>query len=163
MNSTTIKLEGVPFLPLTQGGAKQAVVEEMLLRLAGEHNRDIVAIGCLFASRAFQKAKNVNGLLWLDRRIWNMNDFLRDSPFYQRILAESESIGEAKGLATGILQGMRQAILEIVQKRFASLVNLAERLVATINDLTQLRHLLMTLVMAQDVEQARQVLLEFAQ
>jgi predicted transposase YdaD len=110
----------------------------------------------------YDKAKNGDGLIWLDRRIWNMNDFLRDSPFYQRILAE----GEARGLAAGLAQGvaaLRQAILEIVQKRLASLVNLAERLVATINDLTQLRYLLMTLVMAQDVEQAHQVLLEFAQ
>jgi hypothetical protein len=58
---------------------------------------------------------------------------------------------------------MRQAILEIVQQRFASLTDLAETLVASINDLTQLQSLLTKLILAQDVEQARQDLLDCAQ
>jgi hypothetical protein len=58
---------------------------------------------------------------------------------------------------------MRQAILEIVQQRFVSLTDLAETLVASVNDLAQLQRLLSRLILAQDVEQARQDLLGFAQ
>jgi len=58
---------------------------------------------------------------------------------------------------------LRQAILEIGQLRFASLTDLAETLVATINDLTQLQRLLTKLVLAQYPEQARQDLLDFVE
>ncbi len=87
-----------------------------------------------------------------------MNDILRESPFYQQILAEGEAKGKAKGVAA-----MRQAILELVQQRFASLTDLTATLVPTINDLTQLQRLLTKLILAQDVEQARQDLLDCAE
>ncbi|HWS84527.1 MAG TPA: hypothetical protein VN207_09745 [Ktedonobacteraceae bacterium] len=151
-------LELLPFLPLTQGGAERAVVEDMLGRLAGEQHREIAAIAYLFASRVFQKLKREDDLRWLERRFQNMNDILRESPLYQQILAEGEAKGEAKGVVA-----MRQAILEIIQQRFASLTDLTATLVTTINDLTQLQSLLTKLILAQGVEQARQDLLDFAQ
>jgi hypothetical protein len=58
---------------------------------------------------------------------------------------------------------LKQVILEIVQQRFASLTDLTETLVATISDLTQLQSLLTKLILAQDVEQACQDLLDCAQ
>jgi predicted transposase YdaD len=128
----------------------------------GEQHREIAAIAYLFASRVFQRLKRDDDLEWLGRKFRNMNDILRESPLYQQILAEGEARGEAKGEAKGIA-AMRQAILEIVQQRFASLTDLAETLVAAINDLTQLQDLLRKLIQAQDVEQARQDLLDFAQ
>jgi predicted transposase YdaD len=85
---------------------------------------------------------------------------------YQQILAEGEARGIAKEEAKGIAQGvaaLRQAILEIVQQRFVSLTGLAETLVPTLNDLTQLQSLLTKLILAQDVKQARQDLLDCAQ
>jgi len=91
-----------------------------------------------------------------------MNDILRESPFYQQILAEGEAKGEAKGIAQGVA-AMRQAILEIVQQRFASLTDLTATLVTTINDLTRLQCLLTKLILAQSIEQAHQDLLDFAQ
>jgi len=151
-------LELLPFLPLTQGGAEREVVEDMLGRLTGEQHREIAAIAYLFASRVFQRLERKDDLRWLERRFRNMNDILRESPFYQQILAEGEAKGEAKGAAV-----IKQATLEIVQQRFASLTDLAETLVASINDLTQLQSLLTKLILAQDVEQARQDLLDCAQ
>ena len=151
-------------------GAERAIVEEMLGRLTGEHHREIAAIAYLFASRIFKKLKRDDDLKWLERKFQNMNDILRESPLYQQILAEGEAKGEArgeaKGEAKGIAQGvaaMRQAILEIVQQRFASLTDLTAALVTTINDLTQLQRLLTKLILAQDVEQARQDLLDCAE
>ncbi len=91
-----------------------------------------------------------------------MNDILRESPLYQQILAEGEAKGEARGIAQGVA-AMRQAILEIVYQRFASLTDLTATLVPTINDLTQLQRLLTKLILVQDVEQARQDLLDFAE
>jgi predicted transposase YdaD len=155
-------LELLPFLPLTQGGAERAIVEEMLGRLAGEQHREIAAIAYLFASRVFQKLKREDDLKWLEKRFQNMNDILRESPLYQQILAEGEAKGEAKGIAQGVA-AMRQVILEIVQQRFASLTDLTATLVTTINDLAQLQRLLTKLILAQNAEQARQDLLDFAQ
>lgn len=155
-------LELLPFLPLTQGGAERAVVEDMLGRLAGEQHREIAAIAYLFASQVFQRLEREDDLRWLERRFQNMNDILRKSPLYQKILAEGEARGEARGEAKGVV-AMRQAILELVQQRFASLTDLTETLVASINDLTQLQRLLTKLIIAQNIEQARQDLLDFAQ
>jgi len=95
-----------------------------------------------------------------------MHDILRESPVYEWILAggreEGEMKGEAKGIVKGIAQGvaqMRQAVVEVVQERFASLTDLAAELVATINDLDQLRRLVVKISTAQGTEQARQILL----
>jgi len=95
-----------------------------------------------------------------------MHDILRESPVYEWILAEGreegEMKGEAKGIVKGIAQGvaqMRQAVVEVVQERFASLTDLAAELVATINDLDQLRRLVVKISTARGTEQARQTLL----
>ncbi len=67
-------------------------------------------------------------------------------------------------LLEGKAQGLAQAIVDIVQDCFPELEQLAKDVVANITDLTQLRHLLVKLnSSAHSAEQARQILLAFAQ
>ncbi len=67
-----------------------------------------------------------------------------------------------KGIAKGIAQ-MRQTVVEIIQERFPALTQLAEEVVATIDDFAQLRHLAVKLSSAQSVEQAHKSLLDLVQ
>jgi len=159
-------VELFPFLPLTQEGARREIVEQVFDLLAGEQHHEIALIGFLFAALIFHRLKRDDDQQWLERRFRHMHDILRESPVYEWILAEGreegEMKGEAKGIVKGIAQGvaqMRQAVVEVVQERFASLTDLAAELVATINDLDQLRRLVVKISTARGTEQARQTLL----
>ena len=101
--------------------------------------------------------KRESDLVWLQERL-HMNDIIRQSPFYQWALEE----GEAKEKAQGLAQ-MRQTVVEIVQERFPALAQLAEDVVATMDDLAQLRRLAVKLSGAHSTEEARKILLELAQ
>lgn len=87
-----------------------------------------------------------------------MQDFLSESPAYQWILEE----GEAKEKAKGIAQA-RQTVVDFVQKRFPALAQLAEDVVATIDNLPQLIQLTGDLGGAQSTEQARKILSSLGQ
>ena len=147
-----------PLLPLTEGGATRQIIVTMFDRLPGEQNRDFAAIGFAFATIRFQTLKRDSDLEWLQERFCHMNDIIRESPFYQWILEE----GEAKEKAKGIAQA-RQTVVDFVQKRFPALAQLAEDVVATIDNLPQLIQLTGDLGGAQSVEQAHKILSNLAQ
>jgi hypothetical protein len=87
-----------------------------------------------------------------------MNDIIRESPFYQWILEE----GEVKGVAQSVAQA-RQAVVDFVKGDFPELVQLAEEVVATIDNSAQLIHLSTKLGGAQNAEQARNILSQLVQ
>lgn len=87
-----------------------------------------------------------------------MNDIIREYPFYQWILEE----GEAKGVTQSVAQ-MRQTIVDFVRECFPELAQLAEEVVATMDNLPRLGRLSIKLGGAQSAEQARKILSEFAQ
>ncbi|HEY4035765.1 MAG TPA: hypothetical protein VGL94_17550 [Ktedonobacteraceae bacterium] len=151
-----------PLLPLTTGGATRKIVTCMLNLLSGEDHREFALIGYAFATRTFQLLKQSDDLEWLKERFRHMDDILRESPLYEWILEEGEAKGEAKGVAKGVAQ-MRQTIVDFVQECFPELVQLAEEVVATIDNLPQLGRLSIKLGGAQSAEQARKILLELAQ
>ena len=82
------------------------------------------------------------------------DDILVGSPVYQWILE--------KGREQDLVQ-MRQTIVGIVQECFPELVQLAEVVVATIDNPPQLGRLSAKLGGAQSAEQARKILLELVQ
>jgi len=147
-----------PLLPLTKGGATPKIVKQMFDLLSAEHHRGFAVIGYLFATRTFQLLKQYSDLEWLQERFHHMKDFLRDSPAYQWILTEGREEEKAQGLAQ-----MRQTVVDFVQERFPALAQLAEEVVATIDNLPQLGRLSIKLGGAQSAEQARQVLLGLTQ
>ena len=147
-----------PLLPLTDGGATREIIMIMFDHLPGEQYRDFAAIGFAFATIRFQTLKRDSDLEWLQERFCRMNDIIRESPFYQWILEE----GEAKEKAKSIAQA-RQTVVEIIQERFPALAQLAEDVVATIDNLAQLVRLSAKLGGAHSAEQAHKILTELAQ
>ena len=88
-----------------------------------------------------------------------MDDFLSKSPAYQWILDK----GEAQGYLTQSVAQMRQTIVDFVRDDFPELVQLAEEVVATIDNLPQLGRLSIKLGGAQNAEQARKTLSQLVQ
>jgi hypothetical protein len=151
-----------PLLPLTKGGATQKIVKHMLDLLSGEQHLDFAVIGYLFATRTFQLGKQYSDLEWLQERFGHMHDFLRESPAYQWILDEGRQEGREEEKAQGLAQ-MRQTIVDFVQEHFPELVQQAEEVVATIDNLPQLGRLSIKLGGAQSAEQARTILSSLTQ
>jgi hypothetical protein len=98
--------------------------------------------------------KRNSDLEWLEERFFYMEDIIRESPFYQWVLEK----GREQDLAQ-----MRQTIMDFVKEDFPELVQLAEEVVATIDDLPRLGRLSIKLGGVQSAEQARKILSQLAQ
>jgi flagellar biosynthesis/type III secretory pathway protein FliH len=86
------------------------------------------------------------------------NDFLRDTPVYQEVLAE----GVEKGLEQGLKEGLRtqrQTLLDIVQERFPEVAQLAKKQAEAIDDPEVLRRLTMKMSVVQTAKEAERYLL----
>jgi hypothetical protein len=146
-----------PLLPLTEGGATREIIETMFDHLQGEQNRDFAAIGFAFATVRLEMLEHYSDLEWVQERFCYMNDIIRESPSYQWILEEGEVKGVAQGVAHSVAQA-RQAVVDFVKGDFPELVQLAEEVVATVDNLPQLLGLLVKLGGAQNAEQAHKIL-----
>ena len=172
----TIKQPGLlPLLPLTKGGTKKEVTEHMFASLKASEQIDLLAIGSTLASLVFSREHSPD-LEWLHRRLRQMHDILRESPYYQEILQEGREEGIVKGLEEGLqkgrkaglqegvqkgkLEGQRETLLAIVQFRFPKVVRLAKKLVAAIDDPASLQDVTVKISMAQTTEEVQQYLLE---
>ncbi|GCE48609.1 putative transposase YdaD [Thermosporothrix hazakensis] len=168
----------LPLLPLTRGGANQAVVERMLEELHPEENKELALIGFSLATSTFKRLGASADLSWLIRRYHMLNDILRDSPIFQ--LIEQEGIekgrreGIEKGRREGIEKGRREGIekgrietsrhtaLAILQARFPqqpALHALAQRVLAGLVDLSLLQQLPVRFSTVSSPEEAQQLLL----
>jgi len=146
----------LPFLPLTKGGATTENVERMFVEIVPANNKNLELVGFTLASMVFRRVKNTLGWDWLQERFKYMHDILRESPIYQMILQE----GREEGQEAGQIKALRQTIIDIIQVRFPDLVSVAEQRVASISNLTILRHLSIEMVTAQSSKQAQRILLE---
>lgn len=142
-------------LPLTKGGTKKEVTEHMFASLKASEQIDLLAIGSTLASLVFSREHSPD-LEWLHRRLREMHDVLRESPYYQEILQE----GRQEGIQEGRLEGQRETLLAIVQARFPKMVRLTTKLVTAINDPTSLQDVTVKISMAQTTEEVQQYLLE---
>jgi len=105
----------LPFIPLMRG-ADEAVIRRGAERLrAAPEGEQLETLLGLFASFVL----DIETIQQLVR--WDMN-VLRESPWYQEILAEGLTQGRAEGLAQGLKQGLeqgrREAILHLLRARF---------------------------------------------
>lgn len=80
-----------------------------------------------------------------------LNDFLRNSPAYQEVLAE--------GLKEGELLAQRRTLLDIVQERFPEIVPLAKKQADAIEDPEVLRRLTVKMSILQTSKEAEQYIL----
>ena len=87
-----------------------------------------------------------------------LNDFLRETPVYQEVLAEGMEKGLEKGMEKG-LETQRQTLLDIVQERFPAIARLAKQQVDTIEDPEMLRRLIVKISIVKTSKEAEQYLL----
>ena len=145
----------LPLLPLTKGGIRKEVTEQMFASLKASEQTDLLAIGGTLASLVFSREHSPD-LEWLHRRLRAMHDILRESPYYQEILRE----GYQEGLEEGVLKGQRETLLAIIQFRFPKIARLAKKLVTANDDPASLQTLTVKISMAQTTEEAKRYLLE---
>ena len=143
------------------------MLESVLAELEAAGKAELIPIGGTLASYIFSK-KSTNDLDWLHRRLRDMHDIIRESPYYQEILKEGLEEGLEKGLKEGReegreegqLEALRQTVIDIVMERFPRLVRIARKQVAFTEDPAVLRHVIVKLSISQTAEEAKQHLLE---
>jgi predicted transposase YdaD len=101
----------LPFVPILRGGGEASVVQRALQVLRAD-----VQLNQLESLLAFFASFVLDTPLVQQIMRWDMA-VLRESPWYQEILAE----GEKRGLQQGLQQGARQHLIRILQRRFGEI------------------------------------------
>ena len=158
----------LPLLPFTKGGKKPEIIQIMVDRLVEKGEKDLLALVEMFGGLAFTKESEK---AWFKRRFAMFQDIMQDSWVYQELRQEMLEEGLTKGLKEGMekglkegiersLQTQRQAIVDIVQKRFPQLGELAFQQIAHVSDLDALRDLTVAIATTQDVETVHTLLVD---
>lgn len=145
----------LPLLPLTKDGGRRQVVNTMIVSLEKAQRIELLSIGGTLASYVFSQ-ESVADLAWLQRRLRDMHDILRESPYYQEILEE----GREEGREEGQIQTLRQLVVDIIAERFPKLTRLARKQTMFVEDAAILHRLIIKLSTAESIEEAREHLRE---
>jgi len=159
----------LPLLPLAKGRASRRMAETMFSRMQSAKRSELIPIGTLLASLAFGLENTVEQN-WLTRKVREMYDLLQETPVYQFMTKEAREEGLQEGLEKGLQEGrekglqegreaFRQAIVDIVRKRFPKLVRVAKKQVAVVDDPALLRQLVVDISVAQTAAEAKHSLL----
>jgi predicted transposase YdaD len=157
----------LPLVTLTKGGKRPEVVKEMIDRLASAEEYDLLAIAQVLGGLVFKTGPELE---WFRKRFSMFQDILSESWVYQEIGQKYLEQGREQGLEQGVekgreeerqqeLQRQRQTIIGFVQRRFPEITALAEQQTAKITDPETLQTVILKLLDAQVLEEARQVLL----
>ncbi|MDQ2888167.1 MAG: hypothetical protein M3Y39_19020 [Chloroflexota bacterium] len=160
---TTIKLWEVPvedlkktglkgLLPLcllAKDGARRDVAKEVFKGTSG--NKELLALALTLASMVFSNDADQQ---WLEREVAMLEDIVRDTWFYQKILKE----GREEGREEAIIETLRLIILDTVKERFPALLELAGTRIEEMSDPLLLRKLNTRIVVAQTVDEAGRAL-----
>jgi predicted transposase YdaD len=126
------------------------------------HDKDLLALAEMYGGLAFtsesEKAQ-------FKRRFLMFQDIMKDSWVYQEIVQESEERGRGEGQAKGQAKGIqshRQAIVDIVSKRFPLLNQLASQQAARMTDLDALRMLIVNISITDSEEVMYRLLIDAA-
>jgi predicted transposase YdaD len=154
----------LPLLLLTKDGARHEVVEEVITGLEVAEQYDLLPITKLLASLVL---KSEADQVWLERRFALLDEILRNTPAYQKILKEGRAEGLEEGLEQGRqealqreLQRQREALLDVIRARFPKIVRQAKKQVASIEDTSILLHLIIKMTTVPTAEEATQLLLD---
>ena len=151
--------EGIlPLVLLTKGNATPEVVEMVIERLVAAGKQDLLPTTRLLASLVFKDNPAYSD--WLNRRFAMLRDILRETDAYQEILQEGRIEGEEKGRQEGEVLGLRLSLLNILQKRFPDVIQMARPQVAGVNDPALLLDAIMKAIDAQSMEEILRLLLE---
>lgn len=139
----------LPFVPFLKGATVASldqVIAELEAIVEPVQRSSSLYYTIAFAKRTFGPDV-INDYL---RRNEMLDTFLRESPFYQEILAEGEKTGE--------LRGLRESVIALVRQRFSAIVQEAEARLAHIDEPEQLRELVVQVATAPDEAAVRQAL-----
>jgi predicted transposase YdaD len=141
----------LPLVTLTGGGKRPEVVKEMIDQLASVGEYDLLAIARVVGGLVFKTGPELE---WFRRRFSMFQDILRESWVYQEIAEQSREEERQQEL-----QRQRQAIIGFVQRLFPEITALAEQQTTKITDPETLQTVILELLDAQVLEEARQILL----
>ncbi|HEV2655555.1 MAG TPA: hypothetical protein VGT82_11370 [Ktedonobacteraceae bacterium] len=166
--------EGIlPLVLLTKGNATPDVVEMVIERLVAAGKQDLLPVTRLLASLVFKDNPDYSD--WLERRFAMLRDILRETDAYQEMLQEGkeeglkeglkegEEKGRREGMKEGEILGLRLSLLDILQKRFPDIIQLARPQVAVVNNPAVLRDAILKAIEAQSIEEILRLLLMLGQ
>ena len=147
-------------------------MEEVITGLEVAEQYNLLPITKLLASLVLKNEADQN---WLERRFAVLDEILRNTPAYQKILKEGRAEGLEEGLEQGLekglekgrqeafrreLQRQREALLDIIRTRFPKIERQAKRQVEYIGDTSILLRLIIKMTTVPTAEEATQLLLD---
>ena len=142
----------LPFVPILKDGENESTIREALRMLrADEQLNQLETVLAFFATFVLEST------LVQEIMRWDMT-VLRESPWYQEILREGQARGEAEGEARGEVRGIISSIETSLEAKFGSDGLELMSQISQISDLEQLKEILRRIVVANTIQELRNVL-----
>ncbi|MEH2208207.1 MAG: Rpn family recombination-promoting nuclease/putative transposase [Nostoc sp.] len=142
----------LPFVPILKGGENESTIREALRMLrADEQLNQLETVLAFFATFVLEST------LVQEIMRWDMT-VLRESPWYQEILREGQARGQAEGEARGEVRGIISSIETSLEAKFGSDGLELMSQISQISDLEQLKEILRRIVVANTIQELRNVL-----
>lgn len=168
----------LPLLLLTKDGATHGVVDEVIAGLQEAKKYDLLPVTELLASLVLKDQADQE---WIKRRFAMLQDALRETPAYQRILQEGreeerealqkvlqqqqeafqqqqEALQKALQQQQEALQKQRDILLDVMFDRFPLLARRARDYAKSVDDPNKLLHLIVDMAKAPTTEEAERIL-----
>jgi predicted transposase YdaD len=134
----------------------------MILGLQAAEKYDLLPVTELLASLVL---KDQSDQEWIKRRFAMLQDALRETPAYQRILEEGREEGREEWLEKGRrealqqqLQKQREGLLDVMLERFPLLARRARDYAKSVDDPDKLLRLIVDMAKASTAEDAERIL-----
>jgi hypothetical protein len=147
----------LPLLPLTEGGAKWEVVQDMLYDL-GFGDRELLKIAFGMAMERMPEEDRKR----LKKEYHMIYDELRADPLCREMLDDEREEGRQEGRQEGALQTAQQIAIRLVENRFPELEKFANIVISAMSDVERLQMLIIELSIASTPEHAKQLLFSLA-
>ncbi len=138
----------LPFVPILQGGENESTIREALQILRADEQLDQLETVLAFFATFVLESTLVQEIMRWDMAV------LRESPWYQEIEQRGIRIGEERGRRENFLAN----IATILEVRFGSEGLELMPQIAQISDLERLQEILRSIVVANTIEELRDVL-----
>ena len=142
----------LPFVPILKGGENESTIREALRMLRADEQLNQLETVLAFFTTFVLESTLVQEIMRWDMTV------LRESPWYQEILREGQARGEAEGEARGEVRGIISSIETSLEAKFGSDGFELMSQISQISDLEQLKEILRRIVVANTIQDLRNVL-----
>ncbi|MEH2234500.1 MAG: Rpn family recombination-promoting nuclease/putative transposase [Nostoc sp.] len=142
----------LPFVPILKGGENESTIREALRMLRAEEQLNQLETVLAFFATFVLESTLVQEIMRWDMTV------LRESPWYQEILREGQARGQAEGEARGEVRGIISSIETSLEAKFGSDGLELMSQISQISDLEQLKEILRRIVVANTIQELRNVL-----